>query len=220
VLGAHTTQRHDFTENDVHFIQAVANILTMPIGSKQTEEAECFLAQASTILASTLDYGTTIEQIVRLAVPTLADWCTLDILGEGHSRCVAVAHVDPAKEALLWKLRRHYPLLPEGSSPGSQALRTRQSVLYPQFREGELPQTTQDTDHLRLITALAPVSVMVVPLAVHGKTIGVMTLTSIHPERSLPPADVHLTEELAGRAAIAIDNARLYREAQQAVRAR
>jgi PAS domain S-box-containing protein/excisionase family DNA binding protein len=185
---------------------------------QQTEEAERFLAQASAILASTLDYQTTIDQIARLAVPTLTDWCTLDILEQGHSRCMAVAHVDPAKEALLWDLRRRYPIFPDGPSPGSQVLRMGKSVLYPWFQSGELSRTTQDAEHLRLITALAPVSAMAVPLTVHGKTIGVMTLTSIRPERRLAQRDVRLAEELAGRAAIAIDNARLYR-AERKVRA-
>ncbi len=220
VLGAHTTQQRVFTENDVHFLQAVANVLAMAIERQQTEEAERFLTQASTILASTLDYDTTIEQITRLAIPTLADWCTLDILEQGHSRCVAVAHVDPAKEGRLWELRRHYPLLPDGPSPGSQVLRTEQSVLHPRFQAGELPQTTQDAEHLRLITALSPVSAMAVPLNVHGKTIGVMTLASVRPERRLAWRDVRLAEELANRAAIAIDNARLYREARRAIRTR
>lgn len=187
---------------------------------KRAEEAERFLAQASTILASTLDYETTIEQITRLAVPTLADWCTLDILEPERSRCVAVAHVDPAKEALLWKLRRRYPIFLDGPSPGSQVLRSGQSVLYPQLQAGELPRTTQDAEHLRLITALAPVAAIAVPLNVHGKTIGVMTLASIRPERRLTERDVRLAEELAGRAAIAIENARLYREARQAIQVR
>ena len=187
---------------------------------KRAEEAEYFLAQSSAILASSLDYGTTIEQIVRLAVPTLADWCTLDILEEGHSRCVAVAHVDPAREALLWELRRRYPIFPDGPSPGSQVLRTEQSVLYPQFRAEELPQTTQDTEHLRLITALAPVEAMAVPLIVHGETIGVMTLTSIRSERPLAQREVRLAEELAHQAALAVEHAQLYQQAQQAIRAR
>ena len=187
---------------------------------KRAEEAEYFLAQSSAILASSLDYGTTIEQIVRLAVPTLADWCTLDILEEGHSRCVAVAHVDPAKEALLWELRRRFPIFPDGPSPGSQVLRTEQSVLYPQFRAEELPQTTQDTEHLRLITALAPVAAMAVPLIVHGETIGVMTLTSIRSERQLAQREVRLAEELAHQAALAVEHAQLYQQAQQAIRAR
>jgi PAS domain S-box-containing protein len=187
---------------------------------KRAEEAEYFLAQSSAILASSLDYGTTIEQIVRLAVPTLADWCTLDILEEGHSRCVAVAHVDPAKEALLWELRRRYPIFPDGPSPGSQVLRTEQSVLYPQFRAGELSQTTQDSEHLRLITALAPVAAMAVPLIVHGETIGVMTLASIRSERQSAQREVRLAEELAHQAALAVEHAQLYQQAQQAIRAR
>jgi PAS domain S-box-containing protein len=180
---------------------------------KRAEEAEYFLTQSSAILASSLDYGTTIEQIVRLAVPTLADWCTLDILEEGHSRCVAVAHVDSAKEALLWELRRHYPIFPDGPSPGSQVLRTEQSVLYPQFQAGELPQTTQDTEHLRLITALAPVAAMAVPLIVHGETIGVMTLASIRSERQSAQREVRLAEELAHQAALAVEHAQLYQQA-------
>lgn len=226
----HVEYRNVRPDGSIQWLEARGQIVSMARGRpnrmsgicadvverKQTEEAERFLARASAILASTLDYQITIDQIARLAVPTLADWCTLDILESGHSRCVAVAHVDPAKEALLWGLRRRYPIFPEGPSPGSQVLRTGKSALYPRFQTGDLPQTTQDAEHLRIITALAPVSAMAVPLIVHGKTIGVMTLASIRPERRLAQRDVRLAEELAGRAAIAIDNARLYQAERDA----
>ncbi|HEU5424414.1 MAG TPA: ATP-binding protein [Nitrolancea sp.] len=192
-------------------------------GSPATEDrspaALRFLVEASRLLTSSLDYTATIQRIAGLAVPFLADWCTVDILEQGQSRCLAAAHVEPGKEALLWELRRRYPLTPDGPSPGSRALGG-QSILYPGFAPGELAGTTRDAEHLRLVTELTPTSAMAVPLIVQGATIGVMTLSLARGQRAFDQTDLQLAEELAGRAAVAVDHARLFQEAQAAIEAR
>ncbi len=177
---------------------------------EQAEEALQFLVRATGLITSTLDYDTTIQQIVDLAVPALADWCTIDLVEHENYRCVAAAHVDPAQTSLLWELRRRYPLTPDGLQPGSHALRSGQTALYPEMEK--LPTIAQDAEHLSLLHALAPVSAMAVPLIVHGTTIGVMTLASTRPERQFDPTTIKLAEELASRAALAIEQTRLYQQ--------
>jgi signal transduction histidine kinase len=129
---------------------------------------------------------------------------------------VAATHVDPAKATLLWELRHRYPLTPNGLQPGSHALRSGQTALYPEMEE--LPTIAQDAEHLHLLQELAPVSAMAVPLKAQGDTIGVMTLASTRQERRFDRAAIKLAEELASRAAIAVEHAWLYREARQAER--
>ncbi|HET7037501.1 MAG TPA: ATP-binding protein [Thermomicrobiaceae bacterium] len=186
----------------------------------RSEAALRFLVDASRLLTASLDYAATIQQIAGLAVPFLADWCTVDILEQGESRCLAAAHIEPDKEALLWQLRRRYPLTPDGPSPGSRALRGGLSILYPGFAPGELASTTRDAEHLRLVAQLSPTSAMAVPLIVQGATIGVMTLSLSRGQRDFDQTDLQLAEELASRAAVAVDHARLYQEAQAAIGAR
>jgi GAF domain-containing protein len=100
VLGAHTRQRRTFTTDDTNFLQAVANVLATTVERRSDEQAQQFLVEASEVMASSLDYRTTLSSVARLAVPTLADWCTVDILDEeGSVDRLAVAHQDPTKVA-------------------------------------------------------------------------------------------------------------------------
>ncbi len=177
---------------------------------ERAEEALRFLVQATGLLTASLDYDTISQQIVDLTVPALADWCTVDLVEHETIRCVAAVHVDPAQASLLRELRRRYPLTPDGLQPGSHAVRSGQTALYPEMEE--LPTIAQDAEHLSLLQELAPVSAIAVPLIVHGDTLGVMTLASTRPERRFDRTMIKLAEELASRAAIAIDQTRLYQK--------
>lgn len=183
---------------------------------KRAEEGLRFLAQASEVLASSLDYEDTLQQVARLAVPTLADHCIVDLVDDHEvERPVAVAHVDPAREPLLWELVRRYRLGPAVASQGARELSDGRSVLVPQVTPELLEARATDAEHLRLLRALAPRSLMAVPLVARGRMVGGIMLVASESGRRFGPADLALAEDLARRAALAIENARLYRHVQR-----
>jgi len=173
-----------------------------------------FLAEASTLLASSLDYETTLANVARLAVPPAADCCIVEVLDDGarRPRQVAVVHVDPARAELLRGMRGRRRGSPRGSSAGARALATGQSVFVPR-----VPSTPLDCDDGAMLRQLETSSYMAVPMVVRGRTIGAITLAATTASgRVYGPADLELAEDLARRAAVAVDNARLYAEAQRA----
>jgi PAS domain S-box-containing protein len=179
------------------------------------EEAQRFLAEASSVLSSSLDYRETLASVARLAVPNLADWCAVDVLEEdGSVERLAVEHPDPNKVPLAYELEERYPPGPgePGGVPG--VLREGQPAFYPEITEGMLAATARDEEHLELLREIGFSSAMLVPMIARGKTLGVITLVSAESERRYGRADLRLAEELARRAALAVDNARLYQEAQ------
>ncbi|HWP35605.1 MAG TPA: PAS domain-containing sensor histidine kinase [Thermodesulfobacteriota bacterium] len=188
--------------------------------AEAARERAAFLAEVSTELATSLDYEPTLESVARLTVARLADWCILDLATGGRSfDKLVVAHADPAQGALAQELRR-FPPDPDRPHPASEALRTGRPELVPEVTDGWLVARARSEAHLMVLRALAPRSFMVVPLLARGTLLGALTLWSTRPGRRYGPADLALAEELARRAALAVDNARLYREAQEAVRAR
>jgi predicted ATPase/signal transduction histidine kinase len=190
---------------------------------KRAEAAVRFLAESSMTLVESLDYKATLAKVAQLALPVLADGCIIDLRDDdGRFRRVAVAHVDPSKEQLLEQLRLRFPLNVKSSRhPGVQALRTGQALLIPDIDEQFLRQISADEEradeHAALVRDIGARSGMVVPLVARGRVFGVITLGS---HRRYEQSDLALAEELARRAAAAIDNARLYREAQSAIAAR
>ena len=134
------------------------------------DEALAFLARASQLLSDTLDYETTLRQIVQLAVPSLADWCTLDLLEpDGSVRRLAVAHVDPAKVELAHELYRRAPYTT--SSPGGLAhvLRTGQPEMVSQIDQELIRASIHDPELLAIILSLGLRSSIVVPLIARGR---------------------------------------------------
>lgn len=209
------------TPEEAGLIERATHLAAIAIERSRTDEqALRFLATASTQLTASLDYEATIQQIAQLAVPTLADWCTVDIIEANAPRCLAVAHIDPAKRELLRELRRRYPLTQAGTTPAAHALREGRTVHHADFEEEDLDAITHDATHRQLIRALELVSMVAIPLIAHGVTLGVLTIGTTRLGRHLDETHVHLAQQLATRAALALDNARLYREAQQAVAAR
>ncbi|HEY9847795.1 MAG TPA: PAS domain S-box protein, partial [Candidatus Caenarcaniphilales bacterium] len=182
---------------------------------KQAENAQHFLAQASAVLADSLDYQTTLTSVARLAVPYMADWCVVDIVDENQSiQRLAVAHSDPEKVALGWELNQRYPEALNGSEGTPKVLRTGQAAIYPQISDAVLMAVAQDAGHLRILRELGFKSAMIVPLIVRGRMLGALSFVTSESGRRYSPADLVLGEEIARRAALAMDNARLYREAQ------
>lgn len=186
---------------------------------RRAEEAQRFLAEAGAVLSSSLDYATTLARVAQLAVPHLADWCTVDLVEEsGRIRPVAAAHVDAAKEALLRALQERYPLDLQALPGYARVVRTGQPLVFTNVPERRLRAMARDEEHLRLLRALRPRSGMCVALRARGHTLGLLSLVSTHPGRQYHAGDLALAQELARRAAIAVDNTRLYREARESER--
>lgn len=186
---------------------------------KRAETSQRLLAEIGHVLSTALDYEERLTRLAQLAVPHLADWCGVDILTEANVvQRVAVAHVDPAKLALADELDQRYP--PDWSRPTGAALvlQTGQAQLYPRITPEMVEAAARDAEHLRLLRAINIRSVMIVPLTAREKTFGVMTFIWAESARQYDQNDLALAEEIARRAAIAIDNARLYKGEREARR--
>jgi serine phosphatase RsbU (regulator of sigma subunit) len=175
-----------------------------------------FLAGVSAELASSLDYRTTLAQVARLAVPRLADWVTVDILEDGRLQTLAVAHVDPAKVALAERLQQRYPTDPDSPTGAPNVLRTGVSELYPEITDEMLVASARDAEHLRITRELRLRSALVVPLTSHTRVLGAITMIAAESGRRYGLADVAFVEDVARRAAVAIDNAQLHTETLEA----
>ena len=195
----------------------VAVIWKNTTDAKRAEERLHFLSRASTILASSLDYRTTVSQVAQLLVPQLADWCGVQLLDEhGDLQQLAVAHTDPEKVKWAWELDRRYPVDMNAPLGVPNVLRTGRSELYTDIPDELLVAGAVDEQHLAILRELGMHSVLIVPLAARGGVIGVMSLVAAESGRHYTAADQALAEELAERAALAIDNARLFTETELA----
>jgi PAS domain S-box-containing protein len=184
----------------------------------RASDALRFLDEAGALLSSSLDYEATLAAVTRLAVPRLADWCAIELAEEaGTSRQVGVAHVDPAKVRLAEELRVRYPPRPEDRYGALEVIRTGRPVMLPDIPDELLVQGARDAEHLRIARELGLRSALVVPLTARGRTLGALSLVSAESGRRFSTRDLPVIEQLASRAALAVDNARLYREAQQAL---
>jgi signal transduction histidine kinase len=180
-----------------------------------------FLASASAALATSLDYDATLARVARLAVPALADLCSVFVReDDGEIRRAVTAHGDTARADLAAALNRHRPGPVSSRGNVAAAMRTGQPVLTATVPDDYFEAVAQDAEHLDILKALGLHSSIVVPLRARGETPGALALFRSRTKRRYGPADLSVAEEFAGRAALAIDNARLYREARQAVQVR
>jgi signal transduction histidine kinase len=178
-----------------------------------------FLAEASTVIASSLDYQTNLMTVAKLAVNRLADWCAVDIVEENNGfHRVALVHRDPAR--MEWAAEFQKRLSKNTAAPHGVAhvMRTGKAKIYTDIPDSMLIALAQDAEHFKILQELGLASAMVVPLMARGRTLGAITLASESPSRRYSQDDLNFTEELARRAALGIDNARLYSEAQNALR--
>ncbi|HEV8637284.1 MAG TPA: GAF domain-containing sensor histidine kinase [Chloroflexota bacterium] len=192
------------------------------LAAEQAQRRLAFLASASRLLASSLDYERTLQQVARLAVPELADWCIVDLVEEaGSLRRIAVVHVDPAKRELALELQRRYPrLAPHARHTMRRVLETGAPWLDPEIAEERLVAEARDADHLALLRGLGFRGEIVVPLTGRDRILGTITLVAATTGRRYDAEHLALAEELAQRCALAIENAMLYQEAKNAVQAR
>ena len=176
-----------------------------------------FLAEASRLLADSLDYETTLATVARLALPHLGGWCIVDLLeSDGSMRRLAIIHPDERKQALARKLESGWP--PEADDPLGVplAIRRRSSELISHVPDEMLVEVAKNEENLRILRELGIGSVLVVPLQAYGRVIGAVTFLADSSEHRFTQHDLELAEDLAARSAIAVENARLLREAEEA----
>lgn len=204
------------TVDSSHRVEQLLAYVVDVTESVKLERAQQFLSESSAVLASSLDYQTTLEQVAQLTVPELADWCTVHIVEEdGAIGQIAVAHVNPAKLEWAHQIRDKYPLDRQAERGAALTLRTGQSDLIPEIPDKLLVHAAKDPEHLEILRQVGFSSVMTVPLRSQARIIGVISFISAESGRRYTAADLQLAEELAHRASLAIENAQLYQAAQR-----
>jgi PAS domain S-box-containing protein len=172
-----------------------------------------FLARASELLESSLDFATTLRNVARTVVPEIVDWCGIHVIDDaGDLKLVAVAHADPEKEALAWQLDERYPTDPDAPTGVPAVIRSGSTEVTTGVTEEMLAAAAVDAEHLEIIRGLGIREAIVAPLRARGRILGAVTFVAAESGRSFTRDDVDLVEELARRAGLSVDNARLYTE--------
>jgi PAS domain S-box-containing protein len=186
---------------------------------KRSEQTARFLADASATLAALMDFDSTLQKVASLAVPYFADWASVDLAeSDGSLRRVAVAHVDPTKIELAQDVHRRFRSDPTAPQGVWNIVRTGQSEFVPEINDELLVRSVKDEELLGLMRELGLKSYIGVPLNVRGKTLGVITFITAESGYLYDETDLTVAQDLADRAAIAIENAQLYRELREADR--
>ena len=225
VLGAHASDRRRFTHDDVNYLQAVANVIAAALERSRLAEAErrahnrlAFLAEASRLLGASLDYQATLQAVAELAGTEIADWIAVYLLDEeGEPRRIIGNHPDPGKNALVQEIMANYSRPLDERSPIAGVIRDGEAQLIEEVTDEMVAAAALDDRHLELLRALGIVSALSVPLTAGGQAIGALSFIRSH-GASYTQDDVGLAEEVARRAGLAIENARLYQAAQHARR--
>jgi signal transduction histidine kinase len=224
-------------DGSVHWLEARAKLLMdlqgelwqmsglcLDITDRKCVERDLkFVADASNELAGLSDYEDTLNRVARLAVPDFADWCAIDLLSEtGALQRVAVAHVDPGKQQQARELQRRFPADPQGVAGAGRwnVLRTGRSERVRELTGELLDQAIPDPEHRAALRAMGLRSYLCVPVAARGKVMGVMSFATAESPRRYTAQDQALAEDLARRAAVAIDNAMLLKALQDSDRAK
>lgn len=236
VIGAITfssvqPQRY-YTPDDLAFAQELARRIALTLDNArlyqeaQDELAERerieqnlrFLSEASKLLASSLDYQTTLTHVADLAVAHIADWCTIEMLDDkGAPQSLAVAHRDADKAEWARELRKSRPPdMAEDVGIGA-IVKKKQSGYFPIVTDDMLVASARDAQELEILRTLGMQSIMIVPLVIQEQAIGTISFVASENGKHFSPTDLTMAEELAARAALAIQNAKLYAEAQKAI---
>ncbi|MET0398448.1 MAG: ATP-binding protein [Longimicrobiaceae bacterium] len=188
---------------------------------RMEEEREHFLLAAGSALGASLDYEHTLAELARLAVPFLADYASIDVVApDGEIRRVETTHRDPAGEIVLREAWTRYPPRSGDEVGVAQVVRTREPILIPEVTDEAAAAFARDAGHAALLRRLGPRSYLCVPLVARDGVLGALSLVMSGSGRRYGPADLQLASEVARRAAVAIDNARLYAAAVEASQAK
>ena len=217
-IGLSFTKQHELDSAELDFLDILADtcaqgldrIAVQRVAARQSAKLE-FLADASRELASSLDYDATLTRVAQLAVPTFADWCAIDVVEDLRLRRVAVAHVDPAKVRLAHELAERYPPDPDAPAGAWHVIRTGRSELIADITDDMLVAGAGgDDEKLQVARDLHLRSALTVPLVARGRVLGVLSWVSAESERRFTVDDQAFAEDLAERAAVALDNAELH----------
>lgn len=230
LLCADSSRR--FSEREVQLARSIAAQVSQAVArvrllererialdaAESAQQRTTFLLQASVLLASSLEWKETLVALADLAVPGVADWCAIDV-GEGDQlACLAIAHGDPTRVELARRLRQEHPPDSGDANAPAAVVRSGEPRLIGEIGGDALPSLTP-TDHQAFLARLGIRSALIVPMSARGRTFGTITLAT-DGARRFGVNDLELAELLGRRAGIAIDNARLYAEAQSATRSR
>jgi serine phosphatase RsbU (regulator of sigma subunit) len=194
-------------------IDATVTVIEDVTAAKRAEVRARFLVRASQILGSSLEYQRTLRNVANLAVPDLADWCAVALVDEqGRTEQVVLAHADPGRLALAERIRELEPAGLNSERGLGRAIATGEPVLYSEISEELLRSAARDEEHLRLLVELGMRSVLIVPMNVAARAVGAITLVSAESGRRFGPSEVQFAVQVADRAAVAVENSRLYSE--------
>jgi serine phosphatase RsbU (regulator of sigma subunit) len=215
-----TREGRHYQDSDLAFAESLGERAALAIENARLYAAERearkradFLANAGGMLDASLDLEQTLANVARIAVPEIADWCAVSLLDESDRlREVALVHVDPAQRAIARELTERFPTPPDARSGPPAVARTGRTEYVREITDEMLVAGIADPEHLDLVRRLRLRSYITAPLRARGRTLGTVTFVSAESGRLFEPADVQLAEELARRAGVSIDNARLYTE--------
>jgi PAS domain S-box-containing protein len=188
------------------------NVIEDVTEAKEAELRQRFLDQAGQLLASSLDYQETLRRVAELSVPWLADWCAVDLPEGGSIRQVALAHSDPSKVAMAEELRRRIPPDPNAPTGVPAVLRGGEAELLREIPDELLAEAIDDPEELEVVRSLGMRAAMIVPMRLGQETLGAITFVSADSGRTFDDDDFAFAQDLALRAASAVQNARLYEE--------
>jgi signal transduction histidine kinase len=221
-------EKHHFGSSDVRLLELIADRIALALNQSRLLAAEraaqerlAFLGDASSLLGSSLNYEDTLARIAQLAVPRLADWCAVDMLAhDGSIRRLATTHVDPAKARWAWELTRRFPVDPNDTTGVPLVLRTGEPQFLPEIPTALLEAATAQRPELKeILDQLGLTSAMIVPISTRGRALGAISFFWAESGRRYVEADLDLAVDLGRRAGIAVDNAQLYRQAEERAQA-
>ncbi|GAB3243883.1 hypothetical protein GCM10027448_03260 [Nocardioides dilutus] len=213
---------HEIDQPEMIFLRLLADTCATTIDRIDAQAAAhdreaklAFLADATAELIGDLDYESTLVAVAEAAVPWFADWCAIALEEDGYLRNIAVAHNQPDLEDTVRELLERYPASPDDQGGSYEVLRTGRSNLVPDVTDEMLALSAKDEEHLRLIRMLELRSGMSCPLKVRDRVFGVITWVTGEGGRRFGPEDLEFGEEIARRAAVAIDNAQLHSQVRE-----
>jgi PAS domain S-box-containing protein len=208
---------HHFSESEVALGNSIGSLSSSALAATELYREQTiaktrsdFLADASAILASSLNYEETLAAVANLAVPHFADGCAVDLIEEDGIRRVAVAHQDPEKARLIWDIARRFPQSVRPETGLGRVLASGRAELYEAVSDAELQRDARNAEHLAVLRQLKIRSVLLVPMLHRDEVLGVITLATAESGRTFTEADRALAEAIASRAGVAIENARLF----------
>src|SRR5919199_1073723 len=207
------TERKQIEEERVQLVQEQAARAV----AENSQQQSAFLAQVSAVLSSSLEYEQTLQSVAKLAVPYFADWCSVDLLNDDRTiGRVAVAHTDPEKVKFGWELAQRFPRHLDDGYGIAKVMQTGQVEIGIEITDEQLAAAVPNAEYLEIIRGVGLKSCIIAPLQARGRVLGSITFVFTESDRRYRLEDIPLAEDLAQRAAMAIDNARLYNETQQA----